>query len=83
MAAGLIRKWVNNNNYDIQVSNIAVKDLKDEYDVVITMKSFKDFASQKAPNALIYPVEQFIGKNTYDDLYKLIENKQQKTKEEK
>ncbi|CBW53748.1 Phosphotransferase system PTS,Mannitol Permease IIBC Component [Mycoplasma mycoides subsp. capri LC str. 95010] len=83
MAAGLIRKWVNNNNYDIQVSNIAVKDLKDEYDVVITMKSFKDFASQKAPNALIYSVEQFIGKNTYDDLYKLIENKQQKTKEEK
>ncbi|AMK55949.1 PTS system mannitol-specific EIICBA component [Mycoplasma mycoides subsp. mycoides] len=83
MAAGLIRKWVSNNNYDIQVSNIAVKDLKDEYDIVITMKSFKDFASQKAPNALIYPVEQFIGKNTYDDLYELIENKKQKTKEEK
>lgn len=77
MAAGLIRKGVNNNNYDIKVTNLAVKDLKDEYDVVITMKSFKDFAQQKAPSAYIYPVEQFIGKNIYDDLYKMIKNKQE------
>ncbi|SYV96229.1 PTS system mannitol-specific (MtlA)-like IIB domain protein [Mycoplasma putrefaciens] len=59
------------------MSNIAVKDLQDEYDIVVTMKNFKDFAQQKVPHAYIYSVEQFIGKNTYDELYQIIKNNNQ------
>ncbi|WP_268777942.1 hypothetical protein [Mycoplasma sp. HU2014] len=78
MAAGLIRKWINSNDFKIEVTNIAVKDLKDDYDIVITMQNFQDFAKQKAPSAHIYPVQQFIGKNIYDDLFKLIKQKGEK-----
>ncbi|AKX34301.1 PTS system, mannitol-specific IIC component [Spiroplasma litorale] len=74
MASGIIKKWVKENKLDIKVSNIAVKDLDSKFDVVVTMKGFAKFASEKAPSAYIYPVDKFLGKGIYDDLYKKILN---------
>ncbi|PPE06648.1 PTS transporter subunit EIIC [Mesoplasma corruscae] len=70
MAAGIVSKWVKQNNLEIKVTNIAVKELNDSYDVVVTMQNFKTFAEQKAPNSYIYPIQKFMGPGVYDELYK-------------
>lgn len=72
MASGIIKKWVKKNNLDISVTNIAVKDLDNSFDVVVTMKNFEEFAKQKAPNAFVYPVDKFIGVGVYDKLFEKI-----------
>ncbi|QEH62161.1 PTS mannitol transporter subunit IICB [Spiroplasma chinense] len=72
MAAGIVRKWVKANDIDLEVSNCAVKDLTPDVDIVITMTNFKEVAQQNSPNAYIYPVKQYLGKNIFDDLYEKI-----------
>ncbi|WP_198407627.1 hypothetical protein [Mesoplasma melaleucae] len=47
MASLIIAKWVKQNNLKIDVTNITVKDLNDNYGVVITMTNFKEFAQKK------------------------------------
>ncbi|ARU92137.1 PTS system, mannitol-specific IIBC component [Spiroplasma clarkii] len=69
MAAGIIKKWCQQNNIDIEVKNCAVKDLDPSIDIVVTMTNFAEFAQEKSPHAYIYPVKQFLGKNIFDDLY--------------
>ena len=70
MAAGIIKKWVNNNNVDVSVSNCALKDLPSDVDVIVTTNVFEKFAKDKVPNAFVYPVEKFLDKGAYDNLYK-------------
>lgn len=70
MAAGIIKKWVKQNEVNITVSNCAVKDLDASVDIVVTMQNFVDFAHERAPKALIYRVKQFLDLNAFDELYK-------------
>lgn len=70
MAAGIIKKWVNNNNVNISVSNCALKDLPSDVDIIVTTNVFEKFARDKVPNAFVYPVEKFLDKGAYDNLYK-------------
>lgn len=70
MAAGIIKKWVKNNNVDVSVSNCALKDLPSDADVIVTTNVFEKFAKDKVPNAFVYSVEKFLDKGAYDNLYK-------------
>ncbi|WP_342269257.1 hypothetical protein [Spiroplasma endosymbiont of Aspidapion aeneum] len=74
MASGIIAKWVKQNKFDIKVTNVAVQNLTSEYDVVVTMKNFKDFAIKKAPNSYIYIISKFMGPGVYDQLYENIKS---------
>ncbi|QBQ07464.1 PTS system, mannitol-specific IIBC component [Spiroplasma gladiatoris] len=79
MAAGILKKWVTKNNVNIEVKNCAVKDLTTDVDIVVTMINFKEVAMERSPNAYIYTVKQYLGKNIFDDLQtKLLEAKEKK-----
>ncbi|ARU91017.1 PTS system, mannitol-specific IIBC component, putative [Spiroplasma clarkii] len=69
MASGVIAKFVKQNNLEIKVSNIAVKDLDDSFDVIVTMQNFVDFAKQRSPHAFVYKIDKFMGKGVYDALF--------------
>ncbi|WFQ91805.1 PTS system mannitol-specific EIICB component [Mycoplasma feriruminatoris] len=76
MAAGILKKWVKDNQIDVNVSNCAVKDLTNQIDVVITMNNFVEFAKEKSPNAYIFGVNKFLGPNIYDPIKnELLKNK--------
>lgn len=68
MAAAILKKWCNKNNIDIVVQNCAVKDLKSDVDICVTMTTFAEIAKDKIPNAYIYPVKQFLGDGIFDEL---------------
>lgn len=84
MAASIIKKFVKDNKINIEVSNCAVKDLKTDVDIVVTMKQFADLAKDNSPNAKIYPVRHFLGKDVFAQLekdlkkYKSIDEKENK-----
>ncbi|WHQ36846.1 hypothetical protein [Spiroplasma sp. SV19] len=83
MAAAILRKWCEKNNIDIIVKNCAVKDLTPDVDICVTMKTFADIAHEKIPNAYIYPVSQFLGKNIFDNLHAELITHKQKRKQQK
>ncbi|AOG60679.1 PTS system, mannitol-specific IIBC component [Spiroplasma helicoides] len=68
MAAGILKKWVKQNEIDVDVSNCAVKDLTPDVDIVVTMHNFKEVASENSPNAYIYTVKQYLGKDVFTEL---------------
>ncbi|WP_051420950.1 PTS transporter subunit EIIC [[Mycoplasma] imitans] len=70
MAAGIIRKWVKENNVNDNVTNCALKDLPADADVIVTTNVFEQFAKDKVPNAFVYSVTKFLDKGIYDQLYK-------------
>lgn len=69
MAAGIIKKWVKENNIDIIVTNCALKDLKNDADIIVTTNVFEKFAKSKSKKNNVYVVKQFLNKIEYDDLY--------------
>lgn len=80
MAAGIIKKWVKENNIDIEVTNSALKDLPLDSDIVVTTNVFEEFAKGKTKKDNVYSVKQFLNKKEYDSLYENL--KKYKTKKE-
>ncbi|MCK8461787.1 PTS lactose transporter subunit IIB [Mycoplasma capricolum subsp. capricolum] len=84
MAAGILKKWVKDNQIQVNVSNCAVKDLTNDIDVIITMNNFVEFAKEKSPNAYVFGVDKFLGQNIYDPIKKeLLKNKKSDNNDKK
>jgi len=66
MGAGIMRKLVNDNGLNIEVTNCALKNLSDKDQFVITQRMFDDIAPGYAPNADIRYVENFLDKSQYE-----------------
>lgn len=69
MAAGIIRKYVKNNNLDLEVRNCAVKDLQNNEDIIVTLEVFANISRDKNDHAYIYPISKFLGEGIYDQLF--------------
>ncbi|AKX34196.1 hypothetical protein SLITO_v1c05580 [Spiroplasma litorale] len=72
MAAGILKKWVKDKNLDIIVDNCAVKDLTSDIDIVVTMINFKEVAMENSPNAYIYTVQKYLGKDVFTELQNML-----------
>ncbi|UVD81646.1 PTS transporter subunit EIIC [Mycoplasma iguanae] len=83
MAAGIIKKWVKENNIDIEVTNAALKDLPADADIVVTTNVFENFAKEKTQKDNIYTVKQFLNKSEYNELYENLKKYKTKKTEEK
>lgn len=71
MGASILRKLVKNNELDMPVTNSAINNLKDEHDVlIVTQEELAERAGQKAPNAKIITVDNFLTSPKYDELVK-------------
>ncbi|GMA57750.1 hypothetical protein GCM10025858_22530 [Alicyclobacillus sacchari] len=66
MGASILKKRLREAGYDIPVDHVPVNQLPADVNVVFTQSSLATRASQVAPNAKIYIVNNFLDKNTYD-----------------
>jgi mannitol PTS system EIICBA or EIICB component len=66
MGASLLRKRLKDAGYNIPVDHMPVNQLPSDAQVVFTQKSLSERASQVAPRAKIYIVENFLDKSTYE-----------------
>ncbi|MCA0971894.1 PTS mannitol transporter subunit IICBA [Halobacillus litoralis] len=68
MGASLLKKKFKEASIDIDVTNMAINDLPQDVDVVITHKDLTERAVQKVPNAHHISVENFLKSPKYDEL---------------
>ncbi len=68
MGAGLLRKKVEAANLNISVTNLAINDLPDDVDIVVTHKDLTERATKHAPNAQHLSLSNFLDNALYDNL---------------
>ncbi|OCG25458.1 PTS mannitol transporter subunit IICBA [Gilliamella sp. wkB108] len=68
MGAGVLRKKVQDANLDIDVVNLAINNLPDDVDIVITHKDLTERAKQYAPNAHHISLTNFLDSGLYTQL---------------
>jgi len=75
MGASLLSRKFKGAGLDIEVTNVAVNEIPQDVDIVITQKSLTDRARQIAPNAEHVSVENFLGSPKYDELTERLSGK--------
>nr|WP_304363253.1 PTS mannitol transporter subunit IICBA [Gilliamella apicola] len=68
MGAGVLRKKVQDADLDILVTNLAINNLPNDVDIVITHKDLTDQAKQHAPNAHHISLTNFLDSQLYSQL---------------
>ncbi|TGB03949.1 PTS mannitol-specific transporter subunit IIBC [Halobacillus salinus] len=68
MGASLLKKKFKQASIDIDVTNMAINDLPQDVDIVITHKDLTERAKQKVPNARHISVDNFLNSPKYDEL---------------
>ncbi|QSX07541.1 PTS mannitol transporter subunit IICB [Alkalibacter rhizosphaerae] len=68
MGASLLRNKFKSAGLDIDVTNVAINDLPEDVDIVITQQSLTPRAKEKVPNAEHVSVDNFLGSPKYDEL---------------
>ncbi|MGP4060497.1 PTS mannitol-specific transporter subunit IIBC [Halobacillus sp. H74] len=74
MGSSLLKNKFKKANIDINVTNMAINDLPQDVDVVITHKDLTERARQKAPTAHHISVENFLNSPKYDELVETLKN---------
>ncbi|ARI78351.1 PTS mannitol-specific transporter subunit IIBC [Halobacillus mangrovi] len=74
MGASLLKNKFKKANIDINVTNMAINDLPQDVDVVITHKDLTERAMQKVPHAHHISVENFLNSPKYDELVEELKN---------
>jgi mannitol PTS system EIICBA or EIICB component len=67
MGATVLQGKIKKAGLNIEVTNLAINDLKDA-DIVITQNELTDRARSKLPNAQHFSIENFMDASFYDDL---------------
>lgn len=70
MAAGVLRKKVQDAGLNIDVNNLAINHLPTDVDIVITHKDLTERAKQHAPNAYHISLTNFLDSDLYSKLVK-------------
>ncbi len=68
MGASMLRKKVQAAGLNISVTNLAINNLPDDVDIVVTHKDLTDRAKTHVPNAYHISLTNFLDGATYDDL---------------
>lgn len=77
MGASLLKKKVNQANLDIEVKNLAINNLSDDIDVVVTHRDLSERAKKYAPNAVHISLDNFLDPKIYDDLVTQLQQSKQ------
>ncbi|MEE1651522.1 PTS sugar transporter subunit IIA [Brachybacterium sp. J144] len=73
MGATVLRKKVRAAGFDdVEVTNRAISNLSDEWDVVVTQKELTDRARQRTGSAVHVSVDQFMNSPRYDEVVDLV-----------
>lgn len=73
MGASVLRKKIQGGGFaDVKVTNSAISNLTDGYDVVVSHRDLTDRARQKTPSALHVSVDNFMNSPRYDEIIELL-----------
>jgi mannitol PTS system EIICBA or EIICB component len=73
MGASVLRKKVRDAGFgDVSVTNLAIANLRDDVDLVVTHEDLTDRARQKTPSAVHVSVENFMASPRYDEVVELV-----------
>lgn len=76
MGASLLRRKVQAAGFpDVSVTNKAISNLRDEYDVVVTHQDLTDRARQRTGSAVHVSVDNFMNSPRYDDIVALVQER--------
>ena len=69
MGASVLRRKIQSAGFgDVKVSNAAISNLTDTYDLVVSHRDLTDRARQRTPSALHVSVDDFMGSPRYDEI---------------
>ncbi|MGX8852576.1 PTS mannitol transporter subunit IICB [Amedibacillus sp. YH-ame10] len=68
MGATTLTKKLKNAGLDIHVQHYALDDVPKDTEVIVTHKSLVDRAKTHCPNAIIFPITNFMGGSEYDEI---------------
>ena len=77
IGAGMLRRLVETEDLDIEVLNVAISDLPDDVEVVITHEDLTGLAKIYAPNAHHISLSNFLDNEVYISLTEKLKNAQQ------
>ena len=73
MGASVLRKKIQGGGFpDVKVTNSAISNLTDSYDLVVSHRDLTDRAKQKTPSALHISVDNFMNSPRYDEIVELL-----------
>ena len=73
MGASVLRKKIQGGGFaDVKVTNSAISNLTDSYDLVVSHRDLTDRARQKTPSALHISVDNFMNSPRYDEIVELL-----------
>lgn len=70
MGATTLSKKLKANGINIDVKHYAINDIPSDTQVIVTHQSLVERAKSQCPNAIIFPITNFMGGNEYDDIVK-------------
>ena len=69
MGASVLRRKIQGAGFgDVKVTNAAISNLTDSYDLVVSHRDLTDRARQRTPSALHVSVDDFMGSPRYDEI---------------
>jgi PTS system mannitol-specific IIC component len=75
MGASLLRKKVKNAGLDIEVTNLAINNLTEDIDIVITHQDLTSRAKDKVKKPVHMSISNFMNSAFYDDLVEKLKEK--------
>lgn len=75
MGATTLTKKLKAAGMDIQVDHYALDDVPADTQVIVTHKSLMERAQSHCPNAIIYPITNFMGGKEYDEIVEQLKNR--------
>jgi PTS system mannitol-specific IIC component len=74
MGASVLRKKIQAAGHgDVRVTNAAIANLTDSYDLVVTHRDLTERARQRTPSAIHVSVDNFMASPRYDEIVELLE----------
>lgn len=70
MGATTLTKKLKDAGIDLKVNHVALNEITPDTQVVVTQESLVGRAKEKAPNARIFPIKNFMGGSEYDNIVK-------------
>lgn len=68
MGATILTKKLKEGGIDVTVPHYAINDIPSDTEVVVTHKALVERAKKIVPNAVIFPITNFMGGNEYDEI---------------
>ena len=83
MGATLLTKKLKEAGIDVDVPHYAINDIPSDIEVVVTQASLVGRVNDRVPNAIVFPITNFMGGSEYDEIVAQLKGDAQQPEDEK